>query len=187
MPTRSNTALLAFALLAGGSRAFAAAPPPAFGFDAVDARAKALADTAFQDPGTNLPGSLQHMDHDRYASIRFKPEASRWRAAKLPFELQLFHEGWLFDRPVRLNEIVKGKPTEIPFNVPVYKDDVLAFLGASYFRALGKGQMYGLSARGLAIDTALASGEEFPRFVEFWFEKPKPKATSLTIYGLLDS
>jgi periplasmic glucans biosynthesis protein len=218
MPTRSNTALLAFALLAGASFRVAAAPPQAFGFDAVDARAKALADAAFQDPGTNLPGSLQHMDHDRYESILFKPDASRWRPAKLPFELAFFHEGWLFDRPVKLDEIVKGQAHEIAFdaqafdysrsgidpsaaeglgyagfnahyalNMPVYKDEVLAFLGASYFRALGKGQTYGLSARGLAIDTALASGEEFPRFVEFWLEKPQPRADTLIFYGLLDS
>jgi periplasmic glucans biosynthesis protein len=64
---------------------------------------------------------------------------------------------------------------------------VLVFLGASYFRALGKGQRYGLSARGLAVDTALSSGEEFPRFVEFWLERPNPSAKRLTIYGLLDS
>ena len=74
-----------------------------------------------------------------------------------------------------------------PVNSPDKKDEVLSFLGASYFRALGKEQAYGLSARGLAIDTALSSGEEFPRFVEFWIQRPKPKATSLTIYGLLDS
>jgi glucans biosynthesis protein len=74
-----------------------------------------------------------------------------------------------------------------PVNAPDKKDEVLSFLGASYFRALGKDQAYGLSARGLAIDTALSSGEEFPRFVEFWIQRPKPKATSLTIYGLLDS
>ncbi|HEY6892996.1 MAG TPA: glucan biosynthesis protein G [Rhodanobacteraceae bacterium] len=218
MPTRSITAFLAFALVASGPAAFAAAPPAAFGFDDVDARAKALADAGYQDPGTNLPGSLQHMDHERYASIRFRPEASRWRTAKLPFELALFHEGWLFDRPVKINQIAKGKAAEIPFdrgffdysasgidpastdglgyagfsvhtalNVPVYKDDVLAFLGASYFRALGKGQLYGLSARGLAIDTAVASGEEFPRFVEFWLEKPDAKSDALVFYGLLDS
>jgi len=72
-------------------------------------------------------------------------------------------------------------------NTPKYKDEVLTFLGASYFRALGKGQVYGISARGLAIDTGLASGEEFPRFVEFWIERPKPNATSLTLYALLDS
>jgi glucans biosynthesis protein len=72
-------------------------------------------------------------------------------------------------------------------NTPRYKDEVLAFLGASYFRALGKGQVYGLSARALAVDTGLASGEEFPRFVEFWIERPAPEATALTIFALLDS
>ena len=55
-----------------------------------------------------------------------------------------------------------------------YKDELVAFLGASYFRALGKGQQYGLSARGLAIDTAGGSGEEFPAFTEFWLEQPRP-------------
>ncbi|MEO6750011.1 MAG: glucan biosynthesis protein G [Casimicrobiaceae bacterium] len=72
-------------------------------------------------------------------------------------------------------------------NTPKYKDEVLVFLGASYFRALGKRQVYGLSARGLAIDTALASGEEFPSFVEFWLVRPAPNATEMTIYALLDS
>jgi periplasmic glucans biosynthesis protein len=72
-------------------------------------------------------------------------------------------------------------------NTPKYKDEVLVFLGASYFRALGKGQAYGISARGLAIDTGLASGEEFPNFVEFWIERPAPGATELTLYALLDS
>jgi glucans biosynthesis protein len=72
-------------------------------------------------------------------------------------------------------------------NKPGYKDEVLVFQGASYFRAVGKGQSYGLSARGLAVDTASPQGEEFPRFVEFWIERPRAHATSLTIYALLDS
>jgi glucans biosynthesis protein len=61
------------------------------------------------------------------------------------------------------------------------------FLGASYFRALGAGQQYGLSARGLAIDTVGGQGEEFPRFKAFWIERPAPGATTLTIHALLDS
>jgi glucans biosynthesis protein len=72
-------------------------------------------------------------------------------------------------------------------NTPKYKDEVLVFLGASYFRALGKGQRYGLSARGLAVDTGISSGEEFPRFTEFWLERPAPGARELTFYALLDS
>jgi glucans biosynthesis protein len=72
-------------------------------------------------------------------------------------------------------------------NTPTYKDEVLVFLGASYFRGLGRGQRFGLSARALAVDTAESTGEEFPRFVEFWIERPKPNATELVVYGLLDS
>lgn len=80
-----------------------------------------------------------------------------------------------------------GFTVRYPMNTPKYKDEVVTFLGASYFRGLGKGQLYGLSARGLALDTALMSGEEFPRFVEFWLERPTAKAKQLTFYGLLDS
>jgi glucans biosynthesis protein len=72
-------------------------------------------------------------------------------------------------------------------NKPGYKDEVLVFLGASYFRAVGQNQIYGVSARGLAVDTAAAPGEEFPRFSEFWIERPRAGATSLTILALLDS
>lgn len=68
-----------------------------------------------------------------------------------------------------------------------YKDEVLSFLGASYFRGVGKDQQYGLSARGLAVDTALNSGEEFPQFVEFWIERPKAGEKQMTIYALLNS
>ncbi len=80
-----------------------------------------------------------------------------------------------------------GFRVHFPINNPKYKDEVLVFQGASYFRALGKDQRYGLSARGLAVDTALPSGEEFPRFVEFWLERPEPGAKDITIYALLDS
>ncbi len=67
------------------------------------------------------------------------------------------------------------------------RDEVLSFLGASYFRALGRGQRYGASARGLAIDTGSSTGEEFPRFVEFWIERPARGARQLTVLALLDS
>lgn len=74
-----------------------------------------------------------------------------------------------------------------PLNEPGRQDEVMSVLGASYFRVVGKGQVYGLSARGLAIDTALPSGEEFPRFTEFWIERPQADRRSLLIYALLDS
>ncbi|MFC3395253.1 glucan biosynthesis protein G [Brenneria rubrifaciens] len=74
-----------------------------------------------------------------------------------------------------------------PINSPDKDDEIVSMLGASYFRVVGKGQIYGLSSRGLAIDTALPSGEEFPRFREFWIERPKPNDKHLVIFALLDS
>ncbi len=106
----------------------------------------------------------------------------------VPFDPALFDYGKNKLDPQTLSHLgFNGLRVHFAINRPGYKDEVLVFQGASYFRALGKGQAYGLSARGLAVDTAAAEGEEFPRFVEFWVERPKPNATSLTIYALLDS
>ncbi|GMV56241.1 MAG: hypothetical protein AMXMBFR6_20460 [Betaproteobacteria bacterium] len=190
----------------------------AFDFNDVAARAEHLAASPYRKPAGNLSPELEKMDYDKYRDIRFKPEKSRWRSEKLPFELTFFHQGWHFHEQVRINEITAEGTREIsldpadydyganrfdakalkgagfagfrvhyPINKPRYKDEVLVFQGASYFRALGKNQHYGLSARGLAIDTALSSGEEFPRFTEFWLARPSATATELVIYGLLDS
>ena len=66
-------------------------------------------------------------------------------------------------------------------------NEVIAFVGASYFRALAAGQVYGISARGLAIDTADNLPEEFPSFREFWLCKPTREARELEFFALLDS
>ncbi len=80
-----------------------------------------------------------------------------------------------------------GFRVHYPVNHARYKDEIAVFLGASYFRALGKNQLYGLSSRGLAVDTALMSGEEFPAFTEFWLVWPAAKSGELEIYALLES
>ena len=80
-----------------------------------------------------------------------------------------------------------GFRLHFPLNNNEYKDEVAVFQGASYFRLVGPHQVYGLSARGLAIDTALNSGEEFPVFKEFWLVKPAPEDTTIVFYALLDS
>ncbi|WP_342214285.1 MULTISPECIES: glucan biosynthesis protein G [unclassified Pseudomonas] len=74
-----------------------------------------------------------------------------------------------------------------PINKADKQDEIMTMLGASYFRVIGKNQVYGLSARGLALDTALPSGEEFPRFREFWVERPNEGDKQLVIFALLDS
>lgn len=80
-----------------------------------------------------------------------------------------------------------GFRVHYPLNRPDYKDEVAVFQGASYFRLVGPNQIYGLSARGLAIDTAETSGEQFPHFKRFWLVKPEPQDTQLVFFALLDS
>lgn len=74
-----------------------------------------------------------------------------------------------------------------PINQAGKLDEIMSVLGASYFRVIGKGQIYGLSGRGLAIDTGLPITEEFPKFREFWLRRPKPQDKQLTFYALMDS
>ncbi len=65
-------------------------------------------------------------------------------------------------------------------------EEFAVFQGASYFRAIGTGQTYGLSARGLALKTADPMGEEFPEFTRFWMEAPEPGNDTIRLYALLD-
>ncbi|WP_040513825.1 glucan biosynthesis protein [Paraglaciecola polaris] len=80
-----------------------------------------------------------------------------------------------------------GFRVHYPLKTTDYKDEVAVFLGASYFRLIGPGQIFGISARGLAIDTAEASGEEFPAFSKFWMIEPGAEDSKLVFYALLDS
>ena len=74
-----------------------------------------------------------------------------------------------------------------PLNVDRPVDELVSFLGASYFRALSPKHHYGLSARGVAVDTNLPSGEVFPRFDAFYVVQPKPEDTRIRVYATVDS
>ncbi len=140
----------------------------------------------------SLPDALKNLDYQAYRSIRFDPGHALWRGQGLKFTAEFFHRGFLYKDRVDIFEVANGQATPIryspdlftfdkvqpptgdigfagfrlhyPINRPDYYDEVCAFLGASYFRAVAKGQGYGLSARGLAIKTADPAGEEFPLF-----------------------
>lgn len=80
-----------------------------------------------------------------------------------------------------------GMRLHYPLNTANYADEFLVFQGASYFRGVSKGQLYGLSARGLAIDVAGPRGEEHPIFRQFWVERPSSDHDSMVVHALLDS
>ena len=190
----------------------------AFDFASLKGRARWLASRAYAAPRNDLPAALAKLSYDQYQSIRFRPERSLWFGENLDFRLQFFPVGLGFMDPVRLYEVVGGRAREILYDpqlfdfgdsgiapssmagrpgfagfrvqfVTDWQADVAAFLGASYFRAVGGDtRQYGLSARALAVDTAVGDRtEEFPRFTTFWFERPSPGAGTLTLYALMDS
>ncbi|MBE9605916.1 glucan biosynthesis protein G [Acetobacteraceae bacterium H6797] len=178
--------------------------------------ARELAQKSYSAPSTDLPKALNDMSYDEYRRIRFDPQRALWKNENLPFQLQAFHRGFLYRSRVDLFEVSNGKSRPIayspdlfifqnvtrpdpadlgfagfrlhaPINRPDYFDEVCAFLGASYFRAVGKDLLYGLSARGLSIRTGDAAGEEFPAFRTFWIEKPREGMNGITVHALLDS
>lgn len=80
-----------------------------------------------------------------------------------------------------------GLRLHYPLNTDDHNDEFIVFQGATYFRAVSKGQTYGLSARGLAIDVAQPMGEEFPMFKHFWIERPSVTQKAIVVHALLDS
>ncbi|WP_155836542.1 glucan biosynthesis protein [Hyphomonas pacifica] len=74
-----------------------------------------------------------------------------------------------------------------PINRSGKFDEVLSFKGASFFRALGAGNVYGASARGLGLGTASPEGEEFPFFKEFWIVHPDTADDQVEMFALMDS
>ena len=80
-----------------------------------------------------------------------------------------------------------GLRLHYPINTADMNDEFIVFQGASYFRAISKGQSYGLSARGLAVDVAQPKGEEFPMFKQFWIERPSSSQDAIVVHALLDS
>jgi periplasmic glucans biosynthesis protein len=109
-------------------------------------------------------------------------------AAPIPYAANLFDYGRnRFERPLPVNTGFAGFRLHYPLNDPRVHDELVSFLGASYFRFLGEGQKYGLSARGLSIGVGAKETEEFPVFREFWLEQPEAGSDRAVIYALLDS
>ncbi len=177
--------------------------------------AQALAARPYVSHAGELPAALKNLSWDDYQRIQFKAEHSLWRELDTPFQVRLFHLGLYFQTPVRIHEVVDGQARELAYDggsfsydgktplgklpadlgyagfriqtPPEFKLDVAAFLGASYFRAVGEDKQYGLSARGLAINTGMSQPEEFPNFSAYWLERPSKNSERLRVYALLDS
>ena len=188
----------------------------AFDYATLKGQARALAAAPYQAFTGSLPPAVAALDWDQYQSIRFDADHALWADRPLRFQAKFFHLGLFFKKPVRLYELVGGQAQELAYDPAMFDygksglaaaalppdlgfagfrlnfhtdpvRDVAAFLGASYFRAVGGEWQYGLSARGLAIDTGMQRPEEFPDFVAFYLEQPAPGSNTVVVLALLDS
>jgi len=108
-------------------------------------------------------------------------------ARPLRFDLGVFDRTDKFPTlPIDETLGYSGLRLRAELETPGIYQEFAVFQGASYFRAIGTGNIYGLSARGLTIDTADPQGEEFPDFRSFWLEKPSPGSGTFVLHALLD-
>lgn len=182
-----------------------------FSFDILTERARELARAPYSEPQPGQANVLEQIDYDAHWRIAFRPEATVM-AGDVP--VQMFHLGTYFRTPVKMSLVQEGMAREILYHRDFFdmpedsparalsdqagfagfrlmnedlKSDWISFLGASYFRTAGPFGQYGMSARGLAIDSGMSTPEEFPRFTEFYIEPASDPQDDVIIHALMDS
>jgi len=182
-----------------------------FSFSGLAAQARSNAARPYRAPQPRASHIIKDIDFDAVQKIKFRPDHALWTGGPAPDPVSFFHLNRYSTDPVTIYSLDKGKAREILYG-PDYFDysasgldskaladlgfsgfrvmdgqgkptDWLAFQGASYFRSSGQDAQYGASARGIAINTAAETPEEFPRFSDFWLEDAGPL---INIYALLD-
>jgi glucans biosynthesis protein len=191
------------------------APQP-FDYARLKGLARSLASAAYKAPSTELPSAIAALNWDQWQSIRFRDEHSLWAGEGLRFQARFLHLGFTIKKPVRMFSVENGLAQELAFDPALFdygssgvnarrlpptlgfagfkllfqtdwQRDVAVWQGASYFRAVDGDMQYGMSQRGLAIDTGETGPEEFPDFIAYYLERPQKDSSSCTVYGLLDS
>ena len=187
-------------------------PSQPYSFEALVDRQKALATRPFVPAKVRDTEILNAIDYDAFWKIKYRPEATLEVAdGKAP--VRFFHLGRYVQQPVGIN-VISGKTSrklrydenlfEVPADSPAQKlpndvgfagfrvmnerdeADWLAFMGAAYFRSSGEDGQYGMSARAVAIDVAMPTPEEFPRFTDFYIGPSRTGQHDLTIACLMD-
>ncbi len=191
-------------------------PARPFDYARLKGIARTLAASPYKPASRPLPPSIAHLDWDHWEAIRYREDHSLWAGDGLRYQIRFAHLGFSVLKPVRMYAVENGEAREIAYDTAMWdysragiraRDlpadlgfggfrvffhtdwvrDCAVFQGASYFRAVDGDLQYGMSQRGLAIDTGLPTPEEFPDFVAFYLERPQENSSLLTVYGLLDS
>ncbi len=194
-----------------------AAEPTTFSFAWLKDEARRLSTKPLAQPAARVPQRFADIGQDQYRDIRWKRDQMIWRDEKRGFRLEPLPAGFVYRTPVDLYLVDGDRAMPIPFDrerfdwgssVTPPEDGVVlpfsglklrrhgegdawpefaVFQGATYFKSIARGQIYGLTARGLAINTAEPDGEDFPAFTRFYVERPEENAQTVRLFGLLDS
>ena len=206
----AGAATIALASRAGG----ALADDPPFSRSVVLDLARGLAAKPFAPPTPAVPEPFASLSATDYAAIQFRPEKRFFVDPPTGFAVELLHTGFIYTVPVEISIVSGGVAQQIAYSPDLYNfgpvpppadpaalrfagfralralnqpdqlEPFTVFAGASYFRAVSKNQVFGLSARGLAIGTGEAEGEEFPFFRAHWIEAPGEDR--MVVHSLLD-
>ncbi|PZU90907.1 MAG: glucan biosynthesis protein D [Chelatococcus sp.] len=163
---------------------------------------------------TDLPEGYASLPFDQFSGIRAQPGSVIWAGENRGFTVEPLHRGYVFSNPVSLFTVEDGTVRRVGFdrsrfdygrvNPPPPNVDLqfsgmriftgmerpyefAVFQGATFFRALARGQAFGSLARALILRPGEQRGEEIPFFRAFWIERPGPASGSLVVHALLDS
>lgn len=185
-----------------------------FSFDALTAHARHLASQPYRPPPPRYEKLLDDLGYETFMGIHAREDKALWADEDVPVTVEFFHLDQNAREPVAIHVVESGRARAIPYAADLFRYDDpelaerlpedlgfsgfrlvnrdneplewLAFKGASYFRSPGGLNQYGLSARGVAIDTGYGGQESFPRFSNYWLVKPAAGDQTLTIYALLE-
>jgi glucans biosynthesis protein len=178
--------------------------------------ARALSRRPFAPPPSELPEPFANLNYEQYIGIKPSAGARVWAGDGRGFSFEPLHRGFVFANPVLLFTVEDGVIRRLAYDpgrfefarltVPQGLPDLgfsgfrlfstfgngepvefAIMQGATFFRALARGQNFGVVARGLTLRPAETKGEEFPAFRAFWLERPPPGAGAMVVHGLLDS
>ncbi len=179
--------------------------------------ARDFAKKPYKPPPAELPAPFANLTYDQYVSIGSKPGAAIWASDNVGFALEPLHRGHIFSSLMYIFLVENGTARRVAYNPQAFDfgkiqvppdlpdlgfsgfrvlqprdnsalNEVAIFQGASFFRALARGQTLGVTARALSIRTAdPGQGEEFPFIKVVWIEKPSLASNALIIHALLDS
>lgn len=188
-----------------------------FTFASLKEEARRLAAKPWSEAAARVPQRWADLSFEQYRQIRWKRDLFVWRGENRGFALEPLPAGSVYNLSVAVYLVDGGVALPLAFDrerfdwgtlpqpdagvtlpfsgVKLHRPsadpqrwpEFAVFQGASYFKATLHDLRYGLTARGLAIDTASPDGEEYPTFTRFYVEKPEENASSIRLWALLES